>query len=140
MLWKLTTTNKYGNLRSRIVHSNGPLTIGQGFGPFVGASLFRYQSKKSYFGIFKSPVDGKHYLTPDWTEVIEGTTINDVIHIPEVKVEIPKETDEWLFESSSSPGQFYKVRKIGATYKCNCPGVWRSKDRECKHIKSVKNV
>jgi hypothetical protein len=55
MLWKLTTTNKYGNLRSRIVHSNGPLTIGQGFGPFVGVSLFRYQSKKSYFGIFKSP-------------------------------------------------------------------------------------
>jgi hypothetical protein len=111
MLWKLTTTNKYGNLRSRIVHSNGPLTIGQGFGPFVGVSLFRYQSKKSYFGIFKSPVNGKHYLTPDWTEVIEGTTINDVIHIPKVKVEIPKEKEEWLFESSSDPVNSIKFAK-----------------------------
>jgi hypothetical protein len=40
MLWKLTTTNKYGNLRSRIVHSDGALTIGQGFGPFVGVNYF----------------------------------------------------------------------------------------------------
>jgi hypothetical protein len=55
MLWKLTTTNKYGNLRSRIVHSNGPLTIGQGFGPFVGASLFRYQSKKTLFRYIQIP-------------------------------------------------------------------------------------
>jgi hypothetical protein len=69
MLWKLTTTNKYGNLRSRIVHSDGALTIGQGFGPFVGVKLFRYESRSSYHGIMTSPIDGKKYLTPDWVEV-----------------------------------------------------------------------
>ena len=138
MLWKFTNTNKYGNLRSRIVYADGALKVGQGFGSFQGAKRFSYESRSPYFALIE--IRGKKMLVPDWTEVIEGTTINDVIHIPEVKVEIPKETDEWLFESSSSPGQFYKVRKIGATYKCNCPGVWRSKDRECKHIKSVKNV
>jgi hypothetical protein len=70
MLWKLTTVNKYGNFRSRIVHSEGALTIGRGFGPFVGARRFRYESRTPYHGIMTSPIDGKKYLTPDWIEVL----------------------------------------------------------------------
>jgi hypothetical protein len=139
MLWKLTTTNKYGNLRSRIVYSNGPLTIGQGFGPFVGASLFRYQSKKSYFGIFKSPVDGKHYLTPDWVEVHPQTTISDIKHDAPVVVEAPAQKNEWMFESSSGGG-FYKVKQNGLKLTCTCPGSWRAFDRRCKHIKEIEKL
>jgi len=32
MLWKFTNTNKYGNLRSRIVYAEGALKVGRGFG------------------------------------------------------------------------------------------------------------
>ena len=139
MLWKLTTTNKYGNLRSRIVHSNGPLTIGQGFGPFVGVSLFRYQSKKSYFGIFKSPVNGKHYLTPDWVEVHPQTTMSEIKHDALVVVEETAQKNEWMFESSSGGG-FYKVKQNGLKLTCTCPGSWRAFDRRCKHIKSIEKL
>jgi hypothetical protein len=42
----------------------------------------------------------------------------------------------WAFKSSSSDG-VYTVRKNMNKIKCDCPGVWRSKDRRCKHIKEV---
>jgi hypothetical protein len=139
-LWEFKNLNKYGNIRTRIIHTDSSQFSfkPKGLGKFVGVKRFHYESRSPYFGILST--GGKNYLTPDWVEVIPGTTIEDVVHIPEVKVVEPKKQDEWLFESSSSPGQFYKVRQIGVTYKCNCPGVWRAKDRECKHIKSVKNV
>ena len=141
-LWKFVNLNKYGHFRTRIIHSETTaLTIKpKGLGPFVGVSRFHYESRTPYHGLMTSPVDGKKYLTPDWVEVVPETTLEDIVHIPLVKVEIPKEKNEWMFESSSSPGQFYKVRQIDATYKCSCPGSWRAKDRECKHIKSIKNV
>ena len=138
MLWKLTTTNKYGNLRSRIVYSDGALTIGQGFGSFVGVRLFRYESRSKYHGVVTSPVDGKKYLTPDWVEVHPQTTLSDIVYT-EPKPEKEKPT-EWLFESSSDPGQFYKVRFNGIKLTCSCPGSWRAFDRRCKHIKEVEKL
>ena len=134
MLWKLTTANKYGHLRSRIVYSEGALTIGRGFGPFVGAKRFRYESRTPYHGILTSPIDGKKYLTPDWKEVLPETTLADIVYIaPEPVKEKPT---EWTFESTSSDA-IYKVRYNGLKLTCNCPGVWRAKDRRCKHIKEV---
>jgi hypothetical protein len=138
MLWKLTTTNKYGNLRNRIVHTKGALTIGRGFGPFVGAKRFRYESRTPYHGILISPIDDKKYLTPDWIEVHPQTTLADIVYnAPEV-VETPVQKNEWMFESSSGDG-FYKVRQNGLKLTCTCPGSWRAADRRCKHIKSVEN-
>jgi len=136
-LWKFKNLNKYGHMRTRIIHTpTTQLTIGQGFGPFVGASRFHYESRSPYFGIFTSPLDGKKYLTPDWIEVVEGTTIDDVVYnAPEPKKEKP---NEWLFESSSDQGQFYKVRYNGVKYTCNCPGYWRSRGN-CKHVKEIRD-
>ncbi len=51
MLWKFTNINKYGNLRSRIVHSEGALKVGRGFGSFQAAQRFRYESRSPYFGL-----------------------------------------------------------------------------------------
>lgn len=134
MLWKLTTTNKYGNLRSRIVHSDGALTIGQGFGPFVGVRLFRYESRTPYHGILTSPIDGKKYLTPDWIEVHPQTTLADIVYnAPKPEKEKPT---QWDFKSESSDA-VYKVRYNGVKLTCNCPGSWRAFDRRCKHIKEV---
>jgi len=139
-LWEFKNLNKYGNIRTRIVHTdNSQFSFKpKGLGEFVGVKRFHYESRSPYFGILN--IGGKSYLTPDWVEVIEGTTINDVVYNAPVAPKKVVEKDEWLFESVSDPGQFYKVRKIGVTYKCSCPGSWRAKDRECKHIKSVKNV
>lgn len=136
MLWKLTTTNKYGNLRSRIVHSEGALTIGQGFGPFVGVKLFRYESRTPYHGILTSPLNGKKYLTPDWIEVHPQTTLADIVYnAPKPEKEKPT---MWEFKSDSSDA-VYKVRYNGVKLTCNCPGSWRAFDRRCKHIKSVES-
>jgi hypothetical protein len=136
MLWKLTTTNKYGNLRSRIVHSDGALTIGQGFGSFVGVKLFRYESRTPYHGIMTSPIDGKKYLTPDWIEVHPQTTLADIVYnAPKPEKEKPT---QWDFKSDSSDA-VYKVRYNGVKLTCNCPGSWRAFDRRCKHIKSVES-
>ncbi len=138
MLWKFTNTNKYGNLRSRIVHSEGALKVGRGFGSFQSAKRFRYESRSPYFGLMVSPTTGKKYLVPDWIEVHPQTTIEDIKHEAPVVVEQPKEKNEWIFESSSGDG-FYKVRQSGLKLTCTCPGSWRAADRRCKHIKQVEN-
>ena len=142
MLWKFTNTNKYGNLRSRIVYRPDGEAFGfnpKGFGSFVHVQVFKY--------IYEHPLippslftgqDGQKYIVPTWQKVVPETTLNDIKWVkPEIKKPKP-EKNEWLFESSSDPGHFYKVRQVGVKYTCNSPGVWRSKDRECKHIKEVK--
>jgi hypothetical protein len=92
--------------------------------------------------------NGKKFILPSNQEVILETTMDDIewIKIDPINRVIvynkPKPIQSpttWEFESSSSPGQFYTVRLLGKTYKCNCPGVYRSKDRICKHIKEVQN-
>ena len=138
MLWKFTNTNKYGNLRSRIVYAEGALKVGRGFGSFQAAQRFRYESRSPYFGLMVSPTNGKKYLTPDWIEVHPQTTLADIKHEP-VVVEAPVQKNEWVFESSSSDS-FYKVRQNGLKLTCTCPGSWRAADRRCKHIKEVEKL
>ena len=48
------------------------------------------------------------------------------------------------FTSKSNPDITYTAKKTTLPtgkiqYSCNCPGVWRSKTRECKHIKELKS-
>jgi hypothetical protein len=90
--------------------------------------------------ILKSIQDGKTYVVPMWLEVHPETTQNDLIwerFKPKPK-EQPVEKKTFQFESSSDKGIFYVVKVNGTKVICNCPGVWRSKDRECKHMKQVK--
>ena len=144
MLYKFTNKNKYGTLRSRIIYR----TNGEGFkfnpknfGDFVDVRVFRYTYEHPVLppSLFTDK-DGQKWIVPIWKKVLPETTLEDINWVkPKVKKEKPKK-DEWLFESKSDPGHFYKVTQVGVTYKCNCPGVWRAKDRQCKHIKEVKNV
>jgi hypothetical protein len=142
MLWKFTNTNKYGNLRSRIVYNpdGKPFTIGRGFGKFVHVQVFKYTYEHPLIppSLFTGQ-DGQKYIVPTWQKVVPETTLNDIKWIKPEVVKPKPQKNEWLFESSSDPGHFYKVIQVGVTYKCNCPGVWRAKDRQCKHIKEVKN-
>jgi hypothetical protein len=137
MLWQFTNTNKYGNLRSRVVYADGALKIGQGFGPFIGAKRFRYESRSPYFGLVE--IGGKKFLTPDWIEVHPQTTYADIKHEAPVVVETPVQKNEWMFESSSGGG-FYKVKQNGLKLTCTCPGSWRAFDRRCKHIKETEKL
>ena len=142
MLWKFTNTNKYGTLRSRIVYNpdGKPFTIGRGFGKFVHVRVFKYTYEHPLLppSLFTSQ-DGKKYIVPTWQEVLPETTLNDIKWVKPEVVKPKLQKNEWMFESSSDPGHFYKVTQVGVTYKCNCPGVWRAKDRQCKHIKEIKN-
>jgi hypothetical protein len=136
MLWKFTNTNKYGYLRSRIVHSEGALKIGRGFGSFQAAQRFRYESRSPYFGLVE--IQGKKFLTPDWIEVHPQTTYTDIKHEP-VVVEVPVQKSEWTFKSESSDS-IYRVRQNGLKLTCTCPGSWRAFDRRCKHIKEIEKL
>ena len=50
MLWKFTNTNKYGHFRTRVVSSQGPLTLKKGLGPVTFVNRFYYDSRSAYFG------------------------------------------------------------------------------------------
>ncbi len=139
-LFKLSTLNKYGNLRSRIVHSDSTqFSINpKGFGKFIGVKRFRYEHVHAYLCPALTTLNGKKYLLPSWKEVDPKTTLEDINWIKPEKQESKPEPNLFKFKSDSSDS-VYTVRKIMDAYKCNCPGYWRSKDRECKHIKKLKN-
>jgi hypothetical protein len=134
MIWQFTNTNKYGNLRSRVVYADGALKIGQGFGSFQGAKRFSYESRSPYFALIE--IRGKKMLVPDWLEVHPQTTISDIKHNAPVVVEVPVQKSEWTFKSESSDS-VYRVRQNGLKLTCTCLGSWRAFDRRCKHIKSI---
>ena len=143
-LWKFSNLNKYGNWRHRIIAlpDGKPFSHGPGFGKVVGVSRFKYTYEHPILPptIIHSPTTGKTYIVPVWMEVLPETTLNDIEWIkPEIKKSVieKQEPQTWTFESKSDPGSFYVVQVIGNKIKCNCPGVWRSKDRKCKHIKEV---
>ena len=138
MLYKFTNKNKYGTLRSRIIYrpnGEGFKFNPKNFGDFVDVRVFRYTYEHPVLppSLFTDK-DGQKWIVPIWKKVLPETTLKDINWVkPKVKKEKPQK-DEWLFESKSDPGHFYKVTQVGVTYRCNCPGVWRAKDRQCKHI------
>ena len=84
-------------------------------------------------------LNGKH-IVPGWIPCHPKTELSDIIWVKKFsKKEQIKEIDTWRFKSSSGDGE-YVTKKNGFKYTCNCPGVWRAKDRECKHIKEVKSL
>jgi hypothetical protein len=83
------------------------------------------------------------YLIPGWIPVSMDTTMEDVEWInpyskPKDLSSKTSKGKEWNFESTSSPGQYYTVRIVNNEPVCNCPGAWRSKDKQCKHMKLVR--
>jgi hypothetical protein len=150
-LFKFAHRNKHGNIRTRILHRPTTQFVvdnPKAYGGFVHVQLFKYTYEHPTIPPTLHVENGKKYILPSNQEVILETTMDDIewIKIDPINRVIvynkPKPIQApttWEFESSSSPGQFYTVRLLGKTYKCNCPGVYRSKDRICKHIKEVQN-
>jgi hypothetical protein len=136
---EITYTNRF------IRHTEG---TSYGFKPasnLVSCSshLFRYEYIHPMLPptLFNSPVDGQRYIIPTWQKVHSETTLADIEWIkPEIKkpVKVEQEPQTWKFESKSEPGNFYVVRVTGDKVKCNCAGQYRAKDRQCKHMKEVR--
>jgi len=141
-LFKFTHFNKHGNLRTRILHrptTQFTISNPKSYGNMVSVQIFKYKHTHPHLPFAFINANGKKYMLPDWIEVHPETTADDVIW-EKTKIDEPKQkSNSWEFESKSDPGHFYKVTFNGLNYKCNCPGVWRSKDRICKHIKEVKS-
>jgi len=140
-LWKFSNLNKYGNLRHRIIHTDSSQFSykPKGLGPFVGVRRFKYTYEHPIMppSLFVGQ-DGKKFIVPTWQEVLPETTLSDIEWIkPEKSVE-KTEQKEWLFESKSDPGHFYKVTQVSDfKVKCTCTGQYRAKDRKCRHMKEV---
>ena len=141
MLWKFTNTNKYGNLRSRIVYRPNGEAFGfnpKGFGPFVHVRTFRYTYNHPLYppSLFVNQ-DGKKFIMPTWQKVLPETTLEDINWVkPKVK---RAEVFEHKFKSSSNDKVYTTKEHVSVDgsrkYTCNCPGSWMAKDKSkgCKH-------
>lgn len=78
--------------------------------------------------------EGKVYIVPDWKEVPSTTSLKDIVW-NKVK---QKSKTSFKIKSSTSNVE-YTIFKVGSKYQCNCPGYWRSKKRECKHIRNLRS-
>ena len=137
-LWEFKNLNKHGNYRTRIIHTEGALSIpGDGFGPSVFVRRFKYKYEDPVMPPHLMELNGKTYLMPIWKEVEKGTTIEDIEWIkPKQKRTQPViETHT----SSSRADVEYKTTYYpdSGKFYCNCPGRWRAFDGKCKHIKAL---
>ena len=135
---EFTNLNKYGNMRTRrFWQEKSNLSINpNGFGSFIHFKLFKY-THKHVLPPHIMKLGGKTYIMPGWQEVIEGTTIDDVIH---VKPKVKKKSETIVVETLSSKGdKMYKTRYYPDTgnFTCTCPGTWMS-GNNCKHIKKLR--
>ena len=142
MLYKFTNTNKYGNLRHRIIYrpnGEGFKFNPKGFGPFVNVEVFKYTYEHPILppSLFTG-TDGKKFIVPIWKEVLPETTLEDINWIKPKPKKVSVEKHEFQFESKSNPGHFYKVTVNNNKVDCTCSGKWRAKDRQCRHMKDVK--
>jgi hypothetical protein len=138
MLYQVSNEWKCGFMEDFIAYSKGGYTIDSPQTKISIVKVFKYKIESRLKpGIAK--VKGKTFITPGWVPCHPNTELSDINWIQKVpKEEKLKEIDTWRFKSSSGDGE-YVTKKNGFKYTCNCPGVWRAKDKECKHIKEVKS-
>jgi hypothetical protein len=65
------------------------------------------------------------------------TTLEDVKLIRPKKEKRTEPIIETNISSSGDVTYETKYYPDSGNYYCNCPGVWRAKDRRCKHIKAL---
>ena len=138
-LWKFSNKTKYGNVRSRIIHTEGSqLSINpKGFGKMIIAHIFKYEVEESLIPPRLFETEGKKYIIPGWKEVHPKTTLDDITIIKK-----EKRVDPNIYTVTSGSGE-YHVRHNPATnkYTCDCMGFWRVFDKQkgCKHIIQIRD-
>lgn len=133
MLYEVT----YKGRKRKVIFDKAPSFPGTMSDLWVRRAKYKYEHPIIPPMILK--LNGKTYIMPLWKEVLNGTTANDVEWVkPQPK---KTEIETFTFESSSS-GSVYTTKKFTkpsgeVKFSCSCPGVWRAKDKRCKHIKSL---
>ena len=137
MLYTVSNTWKCGFMEDYTAYSKGALELDPTNLSISLVRPFQYKIESTLRpGI--AILQGKKYITPGFIPCHPNTELSDIKWIQKIsKQEQVKEIDTWRFKSSSGDGE-YVTKRNGFKYTCNCPGVWRAKDRECKHIKEVK--
>lgn len=139
MLWKCKIKYKgEANYTESIQYSEGPITLTD---PNIESAIVeRYTYKvKHIYQPFVLTLGENTIIFPNGIRAHPQTTQNDIIW-EKWKPKEQKTSQVWEFESSSFKGEIYKVKKSEDRITCSCPGVWRSKDRTCKHIKEVQQM
>ena len=138
-LFKFQNLNKYGITRTRIVYS--PTSqysfLCRGLGTFVNVQRFRYEYHHPYMAPSMQVIDGERFIIPGMKKVHPETTFDDIRWIKPKKKKRSKPIVEINASSSSDIEYTTKYYPDSGKYHCTCPGVWRSKDRRCKHIKAM---
>ena len=137
MLYSVSNTWKCGFMEDYTAHSKGAFELDPTNILTSVVRPFQYEVESTLRpGIVN--LKSKKYITPGWIPCHPNTELSDIKWTPKLsKQEQVKEIDAWKFKSSSGDGE-YVTKRNGFKFTCNCPGVWRAKDRECKHIKEVK--
>jgi hypothetical protein len=139
MLYNVSNTWKCGFLEDYTAYSKGALELDPTNILISIVRPFQYEIE-SLLRPGIANIQGKKFITPGFIPCHPNTELSDIKWIPKIsKQEQVKEIDTWRFKSSSGDGE-YVTKRNGFKYTCNCPGVWRTKDRECKHIKEVKSL
>ena len=138
-LWEFSNLNKYNSVRTRLISMSesdiNSLNL-ENFGVCI-VKRFKYRHTHHIAPMLFTNENGK-WILPTWTPVHKDTLMEDIEWVIETKSEPKVESDVWKFKSFSDENVIYTVRKVGLTYKCDCPGSWRAKGKECKHLKLVK--
>ena len=98
--------------------------------------LFQYECASGIIPPTIVSLNNKTYILPSWIECHPKTTLKDVKWTPPQPVQDKvKET----FESKSGLGEYKTTyNPNNKTFRCSCFGYFRAKDRQCKHIKALK--
>ena len=140
-LFKFQNLNKHGNLRTRIVHSPTSQFSFKpaGYGKFVNVQRFYYEVEHAYLSpALYTDRNGDKFILPTLEKVHPKTTLNDIELIRPKKEKRTEPIIETNVSSSSNDITYTtKYYPDSGNYYCNCPGVWRAKDRKCKHIKAL---
>jgi len=141
-LWEISTLNKHRNFRTRIVHSEGSLSVSDGFGPVHYVKRFTYKHINGFNPPMLTNIGGKHYLMPGWVEVHPKTNLKDIIwDKPKPKAKFKIEVITHRFISSKGDKEYLTKESTqldgSIKYSCNCFGAIRAKDGRCTHIKSI---
>ena len=139
-LFKFQNLNKYGNLRTRIVHSPTSQFSFKpaGYGKFVNVQRFYYEVEHAYLSpALYTDDNGNKFMLPTFQKVHSETTLEDVKLIRPKKTQRSEPIIETSISSSGDVTYETKYYPDSGNIYCSCPGTWRAKDRRCKHIKAM---
>jgi hypothetical protein len=148
MLKELVLEYEDGRKETKIVLSNETTIYPKRDGITFGfCRSFKYKVEKHvYLPVAIARLSNKTIIMPAGIECHPETTLDDIIVIDNTpKIEVvdvqlkPKQPElrSWSFESSSGGGTYFVKETKNGFLRCDCPGVWRAKDRKCKHMKEV---